>query len=111
MPWQPKRLSDLRGRKGMDAEYRRRRMADPALARAEKIRNSTRWRKVRAVKLARHPLCEDCDEHGRVEVAVQVHHLEGLATRPDLAFDMENLRSLCTTCHARREARERAAGT
>jgi hypothetical protein len=32
-----------------------------------------------------------------------------VAERPDLAFDRENLRSLCTTCHAKREAEERGA--
>jgi 5-methylcytosine-specific restriction protein A len=107
MPWSPKRLSDLRGRKDRDADYRRRRMADPALAEAERIRSSPRWRALRRLKLARDPLCEDCRERGRTEPASQVHHVEPLVRRPDLAFEMGNLRSLCTTCHARREAEER----
>jgi 5-methylcytosine-specific restriction protein A len=111
MPWRPKRLSDLRGRKDRDADYRRRRMADPALAEAERIRNSGRWRWLRRVKLARDPLCEDCLERDRTEAASQVHHMEPIVRRPDLAFEMENLRSLCTTCHARREAEERMGGS
>jgi len=81
---------------------------DPALREAERIRNSGRWRKVRKLKLSRDPLCEDCTEHGLVVPAAQVHHLEPLVRRPDLAYAMENLRSLCTTCHARREAAERS---
>jgi 5-methylcytosine-specific restriction endonuclease McrA len=107
MPWSPKRLSDLRGRGQKDADYRRRRMADPALAEAERIRNTGRWRWLRKVKLARDPLCEDCRERGRIEPARQVHHMEPLVRRPDLAYTLENLRSLCTTCHARREAEAR----
>jgi 5-methylcytosine-specific restriction endonuclease McrA len=110
MPWSPRRLSDLRGRKDRDADCRRRRIADPALAEAERIRNSPRWRWLRKVKLAQSPLCEDCAAHGCVEAATQVHHLEPIVRRPDLAFEMENLRSLCTTCHARREAEERMRG-
>lgn len=107
MPWSPRRLSDLRGRRG-DQGYRRRRMADPALREAERIRNTARWRALRKLKLAQDPLCEDCRDHGRVEPASQVHHMEPLVRRPDLAYSMENLLSVCTTCHSRREAEERA---
>lgn len=111
MPWKAPRLSDLRGRAGKDAEYARRRAADPALDLARRIRSSARWRKVRALKLARDPLCADCRGRGFVEAATQVHHLEPLARRPDLAYAMANLLSLCTACHARREAQERADRT
>ena len=97
-----------RGRKATDAEYEARRRQDPALAEAQRLRGSMRWRKVRALKLKNDPLCEDCAEHGVVTPATQVHHMQGLATHPELAFTMSNLRSLCTTCHARREARERS---
>ncbi len=111
MPRRPPTHSELlrrrQGRKARDAEYDERRKRDPALAEARRIRSSTRWRKVRALKLARDPLCEDCLEHGVTEVATQVHHVEGLAARPDLAFTSANLRALCTVCHARREAEER----
>jgi predicted HNH restriction endonuclease len=32
--------------------------------------------------------------------ASQVHHIEGLAARPDLAYTWSNLMSVCTRCHA-----------
>lgn len=99
-----------RGRKARDAEYEARRRRDPALALAQRIRSSASWRKVRALKLARDPLCEDCKERGALKAATQVHHLEGLAQRPELAFVMTNLASLCSTCHAKREAKERRRG-
>jgi len=108
----PKTFSQLRrarrGRRWTDAEEKRRRQADPRQALADRLRTSTRWRRLRAAKLARDPLCHDCLEHGVTTAAQQVHHLVGVVERPDLAFDMENLMSLCTTCHARREAVERA---
>jgi 5-methylcytosine-specific restriction protein A len=114
MPWRPPNRSELmrrrQGRKARDAEYEARRRRDPALAQAQHIRSSARWRKVRALKLARDPLCEDCKERGVLKAATQVHHLEGLAQRPDLAFVMTNLASLCSTCHAKREAKERLRG-
>jgi len=111
MPWRAKshlqRQRERLGRRHADREYEERRRRNPALARADKIRRSSRWKKVRALKLARDPLCEDCKEHGVTTPAEQVHHLVGLAERPDLAFVLENTRSLCTTCHARREAEVR----
>ena len=113
MPWRPPSHSELirqrQGRKAQDKEYEERRRRDPALALAQRLRGSARWRKVRAMKLRRDPLCQDCEDHG-VVAATQVHHLQPLAKRPDLAFDFRNLRSLCTTCHAKREAKERVEG-
>ena len=95
------------GRTLLDKEYEGRRRSDPALALAHRLRNTPRWRKVRALKLARDPLCEECQEHGVVEPATQVHHVIQLTKRPNLAYDLDNTRSLCTTCHARESARER----
>ncbi len=111
MPWKPDSISQRRkkamGRGAFDADYERRRMADPALAEAERIRNTARWRAVRKIKLAQDPLCQDCIEQDLVVPATQVHHLEPLVRRPDLAYSMENLLSVCTMHHARREAEER----
>lgn len=65
---------------------------------ARKLRNSRRWRKVREIKISAHPLCEYCGAAGE-----QVHHIAGLAERPDLAYDMDNLATVCTGCHAKLE--------
>jgi 5-methylcytosine-specific restriction protein A len=100
-------MRERQGRKAWSKEYEDRRRNDPALNEANRIRSSGRWKKVRRLKLQQDPLCEDCKEHGVTTVATQVHHLKGVASHPELAFVMENLRSLCTTCHAKREARER----
>jgi len=85
---------------------------NPALAEAARIRNSFRWRKVRKQFLADHPLCQDPHgEHHRAGVtrtATQVHHIAGLAERPDLAFHRENLMAVCNGCHARIEREVRS---
>ncbi len=104
MPWKPRTHSQRQGRQARDREYDERRRRDPALAAAQRLRRSQRWKKVRALKLAQDPLCEDCKAHGVTRAATQVHHVIGLAARPDLAFDLNNTAALCTTCHALREA-------
>lgn len=85
------------------------RREDPRLAEAARIRSSARWQRFREWFKARHPLC--CDPfgvHGELSVQVaQVHHVEPLAERPDLACDEGNCRPLCTRCHARVERIER----
>ena len=86
------------------------RNARPELANARRIRDSAAWKKARAWFTAQNPLC--CDPwqvHGETSPALttQVHHVEPLSARPDLAFDADNLRPLCDYCHARVEFAER----
>ena len=111
MPWKPRTHAQLmrqrQSRREREREYEERRRRDPALALARKIRSSARWKKVRRLKLARDPLCQECLQQRVTTPATQVHHVEPLARRPDLAFVLEALRSVCTTCHARLEAEER----
>lgn len=66
---------------------------------------SWRWRKLRATHMAAHPLCERCIENERLTPATVVHHIKpiesayGLAEKTRLAFDEDNLMSLCHGCH------------
>jgi len=80
---------------------------DPALAEAARIRSSPRWQQVRRQMLADHPMCQDpYGDHARAgmtRTATQVHHIEGLASRPELAFHRSNLLTVCSACHARLE--------
>jgi hypothetical protein len=91
---------------------RTRRKNKPELALAARIRASVRWKKVAKMKLGMNPMCED--PHGTHErrndtaTAKQVHHIEGLAIAPEKAFDLCNLMSVCTSCHARLERDERS---
>ena len=93
-----------------DAEYDRRRKADPKLAKAKRIRSSELWRKVRRRVLREQPLCPACEAEGRVVPATQVHHKAGLVDRPDLAFKRDNLVGLCVRHHMAEEAKIRAIG-
>ncbi len=76
--------------------YDRRRAADPQLAAAAALRNSAAWQHLRAHFLARHPICGACGK----ALAQQVHHLQPVERRPDLALDWGNLAPVCTRCHA-----------
>jgi 5-methylcytosine-specific restriction protein A len=63
-----------------------------------------RWRKIRAMVLARRPLCVECERHGVVRVATEVDHIIPLSKGGTHATD--NLQPLCKTCHSRKTRRE-----
>lgn len=70
-----------------------------------KLINTTRWRKLRLVKLHADPLCERCKEKDKHTLAETVHHItpvESVTTIEQmevLMFDYDNLMSLCYDCH------------
>lgn len=70
-----------------------------------KFINTERWRRLRAVQLAKQPLCEECMKVGRYRLAELVHHREPietgvtLAEMEYLAFNADNLESICKKCH------------
>ena len=67
--------------------------------------NSGRWQKIRKQKLSSNPLCQDCQERGKIVAAREVHHVKPCETAKTvremevLMFDYNNLRSLCHECH------------
>ena len=69
--------------------------------------NTARWRRLRRDTLTAHPLCQRCEEEGRVTAATEVHHVVpveeamGIAAMERLMFDPHNLRALCHDCHVR----------
>lgn len=63
-----------------------------------------RWMRRRARWLAEHPLCEKCDERGRVTAAAEVDHRVPLWKGG--ADDESNFSSLCRPCHAEKTAAE-----
>jgi len=95
-------------RKDYDAGTR---ASTPALAAAAKFRSSRAWKRARRAKLSENPLCEDPHgDHARrndTATAREVHHIQGLATHPELALSWANLMSLCAKCHAKIEAEVR----
>ena len=63
-----------------------------------KKRYDSRWRKIRALYVKAHPLCEECLKHGRTTPVEQVHHIVPLSDGG--THDFSNLMSLCKSCHS-----------
>ncbi|MBI5763651.1 MAG: HNH endonuclease [Planctomycetes bacterium] len=65
------------------------------------------WRRLRRLVLRLHPFCVDPFGHhaadGRFEVATEVDHI--VPRRAGGKDVIENLQSLCITCHSRKTAR------
>jgi 5-methylcytosine-specific restriction endonuclease McrA len=73
------------------------------------------WKKVRAAALARDDgMCQDCMDRMRSGVGIRpnratmVHHIIPYTQRPDLALQLDNLRSLCNECHEKNHPERRA---
>ena len=64
----------------------------------------SRWEKVRQMKVALDPLCEDCFSHGYTQPASEVHHIVSIKEDATLRLELTNLMSLCHKCHRRIEA-------
>lgn len=62
---------------------------------------SQAWRDLRALKLAENPLCEECMKHDTYTIATDVHHVKDVFTYPKDKLKLENLKSLCKSCHER----------
>lgn len=56
------------------------------------------WKRVRAVYIQAHPLCEECLKHGRITPAEEVHHILPLSRGG--TNDASNLMALCKPCHS-----------
>jgi len=69
--------------------------------------HTVRWLRLRRDVLTEHPLCQRCEEEGRVTAASEVHHVRpveegvGLADKRQRMYDRGNLRALCHDCHVR----------
>ena len=66
--------------------------------------HTSRWQKLRCLKLARNPYCEACAEERRYRMATEVHHRIPVmsvpaSSRMGLMYDIGNLVSLCHECH------------
>lgn len=70
-----------------------------------KLINCQPWRNLRNRQLKVRPLCEECKSKGIYTSAVEVHHripvesVRGEQAMMKLAYDPDNLVSLCHECH------------
>ena len=71
----------------------------------QKIYQTSNWKKLRLAQITNHPLCQICLDKGIIKAAVDVHHIISFMTtndllkRNELAFNPDNLLSLCKECH------------
>ena len=63
------------------------------------------WQRLRLCHLRDHPLCEKCLAKGKVVPGEDIHHIkspfnyDNMTIDMQLAFDDNNLQTLCKTCH------------
>lgn len=57
---------------------------------------SRKWRKLRRVKIANNPICEECEK----AYATEVHHISPLDRDYDNRLNYDNLQALCKPCHS-----------
>lgn len=77
-------------------QTRRREYKDRQAKRGPRVYDTARWKRVRAIQLAEHPLCADHLKRGVTVAAECVDHIDGDPHN----MDPSNLDSLCTSCHS-----------
>lgn len=71
----------------------------------KKLIQSKKWTRLRFKKLSNNPLCEKCLHSDIVTPAAEIHHIKPIESVSDaavmyaLAYDYNNLISLCHKCH------------
>ncbi|WP_458383768.1 HNH endonuclease [Staphylococcus caledonicus] len=74
---------------------------------------SKKWRELREKVLLRDNYeCQECKKEGIVKTidrtkhkSLDVDHIKELDSHPDLAYDMDNLVTLCVSCHNKKHNR------
>lgn len=73
----------------------------------QQLINSTRWLRLRRDVLTAHPLCQRCEDEGRLTAATEVHHVRPVeeaityGDKRQRMYDPHNLRALCHDCHVK----------
>ena len=58
------------------------------------------WRRLRALVLAQHPVCQACDR----QPSKHVDHIQSRRSAPRRQLDPTNMRALCPGCHGHKTA-------
>jgi 5-methylcytosine-specific restriction endonuclease McrA len=70
-----------------------------------KLYNSRRWRNLRNMYYKYNPLCVECKRNNIVKEGKVIDHLIPVS-EGGAFYDWKNLNTLCTSCHAKKTARE-----
>jgi 5-methylcytosine-specific restriction enzyme A len=85
--------------------YKKKRDTTYNTTKHQEVYQDKRWKRLRKLKFLINPLCEVCEKRGKVVVADEIHHIIPFLTGTTeeeietLAFDYDNLISLCIACH------------
>lgn len=72
---------------------------------------SKRWLKKRQLILRRDDYeCQLCKRYGKKRQATVVHHIKHADEYPELAWDNDNLISVCASCHGKLHPEKRKGG-
>jgi 5-methylcytosine-specific restriction protein A len=77
---------------------------------AGRVYDTAQWKRLRRLKLAASPLCEECEGAGRLKAAVAVDHVIPTRLGGPAFPPLSGLRSLCFRCHNQKTARGPEAG-
>lgn len=89
-PWEPARITGKQAGRTETTNFYR----------------SAAWRNVRAIYISQHPLCEQCEREGRTTAAKEIDHIKPIRQGGE-ALSFDNLQSLCSSCHAKKSAKEK----
>ena len=85
-------------------------LAHPSHMTKKQIYKDPRYLRARAAALARDKyLCQECRKYGRITTEdgesdkkkkiLLTHHIKSIEEHPELAFDVDNLVTVCWSCH------------
>jgi 5-methylcytosine-specific restriction protein A len=69
------------------------------------VYRQSKWRKLRAWWVQQSPLCVICESEGRTVACDVVDHKKPVKQGGDM-YDLDNLQSLCHSCHNRKTREE-----
>lgn len=72
--------------------------------------NTAQWQRLRKAKLYANPLCQPCEAAHRIEVANTVDHDVPISAGGPAFPPIDQLTSMCPSCHSRKTARGVEAG-
>lgn len=70
-----------------------------------KFYHSKRWKSLRNYYFSMNPLCEECERSGYIIEGREVDHIQPMRLGGS-ALSINNLQTLCKSCHARKSGRE-----
>jgi len=67
--------------------------------------NSNAWTIMSKTFKKNYPLCKMCEDRGITKIGIEVDHIIPISIDYDLRLDVENLQTLCKSCHSHKTNR------